>query len=206
MTPSVKMRGSQMYVIFGVGIGNLGRTKWPRIPMADLMRKMNGDLVARGSAARIVGSFAHTGNFVALCERLHDGEGVAELRSCFDFEAAVLPVGEVRAALERFAGRIEPEDEVGVRWTAGMGLHVSGTVHGVQLKRTGRAVLWRIAPTLVGIWKRDVEGADGTLDRANRAGGWGALASEIGEQLGGRWTARSLRTVRGVMSSAEALG
>jgi hypothetical protein len=41
----------------------------------------------------------------------------------------------------------------------------------------------------------------GKLDR-NRRGGWGGVSHDIAQQLGGRWTARSRRTIDGLRNRA----
>ena len=96
MTSRSELRAGTGYVIFGVGIGNLGRTGGRRVPMGDLVAKINERLLAASYTARIASSFGHTGNFATTLEDSHDGGIVTELRSCLGFEAAILPIADVR--------------------------------------------------------------------------------------------------------------
>ena len=54
------------------------------------------------------------------------------------------------------------------------------------------------------LFKHDNETPSGILDRNRRSGGWGAVAADLGRNLGGTWTARSIRTLAGTLQSAGA--
>jgi predicted nucleotidyltransferase len=58
-----------------------------------------------------------------------------------------------------------------------------------------------------GVWKNDLLRADGeALDRDRREGTWGALARSMMRAHGGRWTARSIGTLRGLARSLDGAG
>ncbi|MBM3221005.1 MAG: hypothetical protein FJZ38_20400 [Candidatus Rokubacteria bacterium] len=192
-------------IIFGVGIGNLGRARQRRVPTADRVTEINERLRVRALAAYIACAFGHTANYVMCCESHPPLELIGKVREALGFESAILPVANVRTALRDASSGTEPPRETGRRWTDGIAFHVSGTLTQTEAKSTERAVLWRISRDQVGIWKRDIETPEGQLDRDRRKGGWGAVAGEISKQLGGSWTARSLRTVAGIVRKAESL-
>jgi len=90
----------------------------------------------------------------------------------------------------------------GIRWTPGLVLKVSGSSRTGAPENRQRALYRRLSHSAVAAWKRDLLGPGGTLDRTRRQGGWGALAVEVGRELGGVWTARSLQSVEGLRRSA----
>ena len=68
------------------------------------------------------------------------------------------------------------------------------------LQDTSRAVYQRFSDSVVLVHKRDTVTPAAILDRERRRmGGWGAVAAEVGRQLGGEWTARSVRTLAGTL-------
>jgi hypothetical protein len=56
-------------------------------------------------------------------------------------------------------------------------------------------------------WKGDVLNPQGnTLDNTQREGGWGSLSERMKKVAGGLWTARSLKSVEGLVAVAESFG
>jgi len=191
-----------IYAVFGVGVGNLGRGRAPRRLMAQWVEMLNRHLSQRHLSVRIVDFFGHTGNFLADSVSTLE-EVTARFKRLCDTDWVVRPNDEVRAALTALAGACEPEDEHGIRWTLGLAFHGgTGTTCGT-VATTPRAVLWQISPCTIGVWKRDNLDADETLDRDRRSGDWGAISNDIERQLEGLWTARSRRTIDGLIRKAE---
>ena len=97
----------------------------------------------------------------------------------------------------------KPPAEVGVRWTPGLAFAVVEPVGSGELESTPRAVLGRLAPDVVGVYKHDVVDALGRLDPHRRLGGWGAVSVDITRQIGGTWTARSARGGSGIREPSD---
>ena len=112
------------------------------------------------------------------------------------------PLGDVLAFLSALANVPKPETQDSIRWTPGLAFHGGVVIECGNVTTTPRAVLWKISPCIIGVWKRDHLSEDETLDRYRRAGGWGKVSDDIENQLGGRWTARSHRTVEGLVQKA----
>jgi hypothetical protein len=66
------------------------------------------------------------------------------------------------------------------------------------------AVFFPINKHTVGVFKKDklAEGRD-TLERENRAGGWGAISADITKAVGGTWTSRALDRVETTLAKAQ---
>jgi hypothetical protein len=148
---------------------------------------------------RIIGSFGHTGNFLAHSPSSNLGEVTARFHRLLDHDWVVRPISDVRAALMVLADATEPSSEESVRWTPGLAFHAGAGVARGTIDPTARAFLWRIAAWAIGAWKHDRLAANGRLNRSQRAGGWGGVSHDIQRQIGGQWTARSRRTVDGLM-------
>jgi hypothetical protein len=114
----------------------------------------------------------------------------------------VRPIDDVQAALTAIANAPKPEAQDGIRWTLGLAFQGRTGMDGGSILTTPRAILWEISPSAIGVWKRDNLDEGGTLDRNRRGGGWGKISHDIETQLGGRWTARSHRTVDGLARKA----
>ena len=56
---------------------------------------------------------------------------------------------------------------------------------------------------MIAAWKRDYLNSGRRLDKDRRAGRWGAVATMIKRQMGGRWTARSIATLDDALRRAE---
>ena len=194
-----------LYAVFGVGLGNLGRGQPPRRPMAEWVEMLNRHLLDGPPSVQVIGFFGHTGNFLADSPSTELEEVTTRFDRLLDSHWVVRPIVDVRAALTALADAPKPEPEDGIRWTLGVGFHGRAGIECVSVATTPRAVLWKISPCTVGVWKRDNLGAGETLDRDRRGGGWGKVSDDIKSQLGGRWTARSRRTVDGLVRRAATL-
>ena len=106
---------------------------------------------------------------------------------------------DVRAALVVLADAPQPTQAERVRWTPGLAFLSGDGVACGTVSSTSRAVLWRLSSYAIGAWKRDNLSAADRLDPGRRAGGWGAVSNDIHRQIGGQWTARSRRTLDGLI-------
>lgn len=188
-----------LYAVFGIGIGNVGRNRVPRRPMSKWVELLNRHLTEASPCVRIIGSFGHTGNFIASSSSSDFEEVSARFHCLLDTDWVVRSVEDVQVALRALAGIDQPPNEIGIRWTPGVAFHGGAGVAFGGVAKTPRAVLWKISPFAVGAWKHDCLATNGGLDRDRRAGGWGAVSDDIERQIGGRWTARSRRTVDGLV-------
>lgn len=117
---------------------------------------------------------------------------------------AVLTIAELSNVVNQ-SGMQNEADSTRYRRTPGAAFLVSGTPTLQRVSDTKRASSFRVSGLVVAIRKRDALTLRGILDRNRRGGGWGAIAAEIGHQLGGKWTARSIRTLSGTLKKAKAL-
>ncbi len=193
-----------LYAVFGVGIGNLGRGRTPRRPMSKWVELLNRHLPQADPPVRIIAFFGHTGNFLAESASTDLEEVTARFEDVLDTAWVVRPLDDVRAALTAIADLPEPRGENGIRWTLGLAFRREAGIAPGSIATTPQAVLWRVAPHTVGAWKRDALSGKDVLDRVRRAGGWGKVSGDIEGQLGGQWTARSRRTIKGLIRKAPA--
>ena len=190
-----------MNIAFGVNIGNLGLPGKHRHPMDAWIADGNRKLA--GTPTRVLDSFGHTGNFVVQSEHEHL-EVARELSAVFDAAFSVLTVEELAGHVHVIEEIAQPDPRPGVRWTPGLVFAVQDTpVANPVLIETSHARFNPVAMNVVGAWKRDQLTDSSTLDRDRRGGGWGAVSNDVSRQLGGKWTARSLRTVKGVLDLAR---
>lgn len=187
------------YAVFGIGVGNLGRSRKPRRPMPKWVEQLNERLRGGSPAVHVIGFFGHTGNFLAESPSTDLQEVTARFSGLLNTKWVLRPIDDLRAALAAQAATPPPETEEGVRWTLGLAFHGLDGIQCRQLSTTPGAVLWKMSPYTIGVWKRDNLGADETLDKDRRGGGWGHISDDVERQLGGRWTARSSRTVDGLL-------
>lgn len=187
-----------IYAAFGIGVGNLGHGA-PRRPMARWVEMLNAELSHGYPSVRVIGSFGHTGNFLADSLSTDLQEVTDRFGRALDTDWVVRPIDDVRAALTALARVAEPRYEMGIRWTSGVAFHGGRGIEFGSVARTAGAIIWKVSPQIIGVWKRDHLDTNGTLDRGRRGGGWGKISQDIETQLGGRWTARSRRTVEGLV-------
>ena len=188
------------FITFGVGIGNLGYSKRPRVSMRDWVDLFNQQMMPK---ACIVGWYGHTGNFVirstltrrALSQRLAQLLGTP---------CAILSFRELDSVVQRLASITSHPGSADIRWTPGGAFLVRGRSRAGQPVSTAIATYRRLRHHVVCAQKNDKLTARGILDRDQRGGGWGGVAADIQRQLGGVWTARSARTLVGIFRRAAA--
>ena len=151
---------------------------------------------------KVIGWYGHTGNFVLEAAGLKKAEVKATICRSLGTTAAVLTINEVTKCRDWIKSYHPPPSASRMRPTRGLIFMVEGPCSLGDVKSTMRAKFIRKSTQVVGAWKRDVLNLGGTLDRNYRRGGWGALATDVSRQVGGNWTARSLRTVEGLLARA----
>ena len=88
-----------IYTVFGVGVGNLGHGRMPRRTMAQWVEMLNRHLSQGHPVVRIVGSFGHTGNFLADSVSTDLDEVTAGFKRLLETGWVVRPIDDVRGAL-----------------------------------------------------------------------------------------------------------
>jgi hypothetical protein len=191
-----------MMVAFAVNIGNLGPMSPARRPMVDLVRTLDAAFRTRGGRVRVLDFFGHTGNFlVEGADRPADA--AQTLGRLLGTPCVLVPIARVAQAAAAAQALPPSAKEPSQRWTPGVVFHVNGLASSAQPKDTHAARFQRIDDATILAWKRDVEDSRGRLDKTRRGGGWGAVSSAIGRQVGAVWTARSAKTLEGVLMRLE---
>ena len=210
------------YVGFEIGRGG---PKGTRITAASLCEQWNAQFVRAGLAVAIQPGRGATGNYLITASgpltMAELADRLDELRGTRGF--VVFASGDFTtwlADLERHLERCQrprvPHDR---RPTPGvvMSRHLTGDVPPQLPAPDPRsdpvedANAWTSGDFAVvrvrGVWKNDLLRADGeALDRDRREGTWGALARAMMRAHGGRWTARSIGTLRGLARTLVAGG
>jgi len=166
--------------------------------------ELNRLLKAASAPATVVASYGHTGNFIvqsmakrkAVCQVMGQVLGT----SC-----AVLTISELQALAETLEELEIPAPLPRVRYTSGAVMLVFGSPIQSAPWETTRATYQKFTDSILIALKHDATTRTGILDRNRRTGGWGAVSAEAGQRLGGRWTARSRRTITGSLRRALAL-
>ena len=184
-----------------VGVGNLGRQGKPRKRMSFWIEELN-QFLSKSSRTTILSSYGHTGNFVVRSVASQENVA-AELRNSMGVPCAVLTLAELSSVVNFLGAKKEAADGIQYRRTPGAAILVIGTPTLQALSDNPRASYARMNNSVVLVAKLDALTTGGTLDRNRREGGWGALAIHIGRQLGGKWTARSMRTLSGILKQAR---
>ena len=180
--------GGSLLCCFGVGINNFASGR----------ERRTADLVAavERKGLRVVAAYGATGNLAVATGALVESVQ-SLLYEASNTDWAVVDAAEVDRALEDLPS---VRHQGSVRWTPGLAFCVGGEAEGIVLVRdTPRARLQRLTPTIVAVQKRDPLRGD-RLDPHRRLGGWGRVSADLAAQLRGTtWTARSARTVAGLL-------
>ena len=102
------VRTEALYAVFGIGIGNLGRSNTPRRSMSRWVQMLNANLLGGHPSLRILGSFGHTGNFLTDSPSRNLAEVAARFHRLLDADWVVRPIDDVRAALMAVADAHDP--------------------------------------------------------------------------------------------------
>jgi hypothetical protein len=152
---------------------------------------------------RLVARFGSTGNLAvespAGCEA---SDVAAILGGASGRPWAVAAWPSLTGALLSLETLPRPDDEPGMRWTPGLSFAVGAPVDLAVVKNTERAQFAVLGPTVMGVFKYDVENERGRLDPTRRKGGWGAVSTDIARQAGGLWTSRASSALKGLARRA----
>lgn len=177
---------------FGVGLANFaaGRSMPPKAVIAAISQKL-GVLASYGSTGNVA---PEDGDLEEIHRKLETATGTAW---------AVVGAERLESGL-RMLDAIPPPalSSNQERPTPGLAFAVTRARPG-PLSSNERVILHRVSMDIVAVWKLDLL-AGSVLDRDRRRGGWGAVSVDIGMQVGGRWTARSRRTLDGLRGRVEA--
>lgn len=191
----------QTFAVFGVGLGNLGGSKRKRVKAARWVAQLNLLLKAASAPTTVVASYAHTGNFIvqSMAKRKTVCQAMGQVlgTSC-----AVLTISELQTLAEKLEELEIPAPLPRLRYTPGAVIQVLGSPIQSAPGPTTRATYHKFTDSIVIALKHDPTTRRGILDSNRRGGGWGAIAVETGQTLGGRWTARSHRTITGSLRRA----
>ena len=171
--------------------------------MYEWVSYLNQRFTSAGLGAQVSDFYGHTGNFVVESGGLSGRDLKSALADWMGTHVAVVEIGRIRSYSASAATRPAPPPEPLVRWTPGLALRVRGSGQLRSDAETERAVYHLLDHGAVAVLKRDFLTDTGVLDRRQRMGGWGAVAKEVGDRAGGVWTARSLRTVDGLIGRAD---
>ncbi len=195
-----------IYFAFGVNIGNLGRHGTKRIPMKEWIPCLNVRLRKQDTPVEIVAFFRHTGNFLLRVRQIGEDALTVALEKSLETPVAVVSLQSLKSYLSTLEKTQIPHPRPGYRWTPGLVFQMHGNGCAEATFTTDRAHFNRIDSTTVAAWKLDCLDGSGRLDRNKRSGGWGAVAKDVSDKVGGVWTARSLGTVRGTVELTTDVG
>lgn len=187
-----------LVIAFGSGIGNIGGGA--RLPMASQVEAANEALNRlTGGGVRIVTWYGHTGNFVINTRPAAAASLQADVRAALAVPCRILSVEHLQDYVAWLGEIGSPISADGGRWTPGLAFLVEGNPSTDRKAMVDGVRFERYAHDVMGVWKRS---AEGSLE----SGGWGAVSRSLNEQLGGTWTARSVRSVLGVLRRATLHG
>jgi len=184
-----------LYMVFALGMGNIGKGPQKRRPMHEYVALQVRELPTGTSVV----SFRHTGNFAVSGSLAADAVRIACKTALKD--AAVL---EAEALLAVLNGEHPPApaDEPCYQWTPGLAFRIKDDGRKRSPAPKPSNVLHLLNPQLACAWKKDRLTSTVVLDRKRRNGGWGGVAGDASDTFTGLWTARSLTTVSGLMVRA----
>lgn len=193
------------FVVFAVNVGNLARSS-SRHDSSSLVQHWNTVLQHKRPALTFRSSYRHTGNFLLSADDPLDVLSASTaLQEFLSHEFAVFATEEYLSWLKQLQAlnMNPPQSPPGRRCTLGAVMNVDPMASiPFSPVSTKRMVFSHFAiPRVRGLWKCDVLAPDGIkLDTERREGGWGAVAQEMQQTAGGRWTARALSTLSGLAS------
>jgi hypothetical protein len=167
--------------------------------MADWIELLNQRLSTDGRSTRVRAAYGHTGNFVVTSEASRKTVA-SEITEVLGTVCAVVSLSELTGITDRLR-QISPDNAQSstFRHSPGAAFHVCGDCRSHVPNQTRLARYVERTAGAVLLLKHDPVTPRGVLNRDRRMGGWGAVATEVGRMLGGQWTARSGRTLSGVV-------
>jgi hypothetical protein len=169
--------------------------------MDEYLLACNQKLSLLRTPTRIVDFHHVTGNFVVQTPKVNRAEIADELSLVFGVPCAILQTSQVLSCVSIAKRVSDPPIQLGIRWTEGIAFKVKGKPCTVDLKPTPRAQFFRVSEYAIGVFKKDQASTD-EASVENRAGGWGAISTDISNAVGGIWTTRPLIKIQGVVGKA----
>ena len=203
-----------LYLAFGLDIGNVGRAKATRPPTKALVADWNKRLSSsREVHLQFVNAYAHTGNYVLQASKSEQLENIMAVLDRFipTYKFAVFGYMEFLAVLDpiRRALKQTPPAVSGRRWTPGIVMDTNPNGR-IPLIPASDAKAWFGAfavPRIRSAWNGDIlDSQEDKLDNAQREGGWGSLSDRMRKVAGSTWTARSMKSVEGIVAVARSIG
>lgn len=202
-----------LYLVFGLNVGNVGRMIVSRPSTKVLLRSWNQHLSASQEVRlEFSAAFGHTGNYVLRAPRPEDLDGIVATlaRNVPTHRFVVFDHTEFLAALDLMRRALIqlPPAVHGRRWTSG--LVMDSNPHGgippiPPSDDKSRFGLFAV-PRIRIVWKGDVlDSQENKLNNAQREGGWGSLSDRMRKVAGGTWTARSMKSVEGIVAVARSI-
>jgi len=159
-----------------------------------------------------VGSYAHTGNYVLQASQPEQLGRIVEVlaRHIQSHQFVVFTYAEFIATLEPFRRALKqtPPAVLGRRWTPGivMDVNPNGRIPPIPASDEKAWFGSFAIPRIRTAWKGDILKAhEDVLDNTQREGGWGNLSARMKKIAGGMWTARSMKSVGGIVAVAKSL-
>lgn len=191
------------FVLFAVNVGNRSRRRG-RANVDQLCEEWSRQLTREGRDFVILSLYGHTGNFLLQCGIDVNISDVAEvLMNSLGRRFAVFSKDEFLACVRALDASPLSVSKTTHDRRATPGAVMETNPHGgvPPLPRSNEQVTFTsFAQARVrGVYKNDILNPDGrTLDQTRREGGWGNVANLMKREFGGDWTARSLKTLRGM--------
>jgi hypothetical protein len=193
------------HVALGVNVGNLGRGRKTRESILVRCDRINRTLIRNDVDLRVITYYGHTGNPVLETTTLQPAGAGKALSDADGGVWMALSTEALRTAVLCVKNMPAPTSEHGVRWTPGLVFAVTKSA-AVNIESSAKVCLRGISASIVAAWKRDRMTARGILDRTKREGGWGAVSAVVANQTEKRWTARSLKTLEGILDRCRRCG
>jgi len=189
----------RLAIALGLHIGDIGDTDHPK--MAEWILAINRSLLSENANSRVIAWFGHTGNFIIETQSDDFSKTSIELYSASGETFLVMPVACLKECLARLDRLPMPAPKDGVRWTAGASFRMEDPADYGQTPEdwsTTNGFFFPLTRTVVGVRKRDRLLTLTKLNPRHRVP-WGSVGRDCGRRLGGTWTSRSVRTLRGLL-------
>src|SRR5436309_943969 len=128
MLDATELYSMGTYLIFGVNIGNLGRARTSRQTARKQVAAMNRALDRAKIPAKVIDSFATSGNFVLRTTIGSLKKTLPIIERALGAKVGIFPLEEIEEHAERVSATRKPLTNSRIRATPGLVLYVEGTV------------------------------------------------------------------------------
>ena len=169
-------------------------------------------LTIQSDGTRMASAYGHTGNYVLRTPGPEYLESIIAVLVryipthkfvVFDYTKFLVVFDPIRRALTQMPPAIP-----GRRWTPGivMDMNPHGRIPPTPVSdekcRFGSFAVPRVRTA----WKGDIlDSQEDKLDNTQREGGWGSLSDRMKKVTGGTWTARSMKSIEGIVAVARSI-